>query len=99
MADHKPELWQLARELKDLMWSEVKAMAIQLKIKHYKLERIERKYSDDNERLNSVMNLWLAENEASCWKNIVDALRAIEKNSLAADIQKRYCQPLPASLG
>ena len=55
-------------------------MAIQLKIKYSKPERIERKYSDDNERLNSIMNLCLAENEASCWKNIVDALRAIEKN-------------------
>ena len=89
----KPQLKDLIRELSDLSWSEVKDAAIQLGIKFNKLQWIERKYSDESERLSAAMQLWLETDTEACWKKIAEALRVNEKNALAEGIETKFCRP------
>ena len=89
----KPKLSQLALALKDLTWSEVKAMAVQLEIDYSKLEQIQQQNSELSDRLHSAMNSWLKSDPNASWAKIVRALKAISKNVLASELEQKYCQP------
>ena len=89
MSDVKPKLKQLALELRDLTWSEVVQLAVQLEIKYQTLRQIEERYSDVKARVIAAMDCWLELDPTASWKNIVKALKAIEKNVLAEKI--KYC--------
>ena len=91
MSHVKPQLDELDVELKGLAWSEVKQLAVQLKVEYPTLRKIEEKYNSDAEPcLLTAMQCWLDEDTTASWGKIVDALRAIDKRVLADDIQKKY---------
>ena len=90
----KPKLSQLALALKDLTWSEVKAMVVQLEIDYSKLEQIQQQNSELSDRLLCSMNSWLKSDPNASWAKIFRALKDISKNVLASELEQKYCQPL-----
>ena len=94
MPDRKPQLRELALALNSLSWSEVKAMAVQLKMDYSKLEKIEERRIEGSDRLLSAMNMWLKSDANATWARIIKALNDTDKNVLAKAIEQKYCQPL-----
>ena len=91
MSHVKPQLDELDVELKDLAWSEVKQLAVQLKVEYPTLRKIEEKYNRDTEPcLLAAMQCWLEGDTTASWGKIVDALRAIDKGVLAGEIEEKY---------
>ena len=86
----KPKLRELALEMDQLSWSDVKSLAIQLDIGYATLRRIEDANQDISDPKNSTMEIWLETDSTASWKKIVRALNAIQKNELAKNIEKKY---------
>ena len=100
MSDVRPELRQLALELDDLTWMDVKSMAVQLGVRYAMLEQIECDKMDHSSRRLSVMATWLDIDPGASWKKVISALTAIDKNVLALQLEKKYptppaAQPVP----
>ena len=86
----KPKLKELVLELRELTWSEVVQLAVQLEVDYPTLRKFEDKYTDDERRVLASMSCWLEANTAASWKTLVKALRAIEKKALAKKIKEKY---------
>ena len=82
MSAVKPNLGKLALWLKDLTWSEVKLMALQLCIDFDTLRRIEEDKKEASDRLLCAMDTWLKSDTEASWKKVVEALVAIGKTVL-----------------
>lgn len=82
----QPQLSDLTLALKDLTWSDVKNMAIQLRLEYATLKQIEGQYSEPSDRLSATMGEWLSSDCNASWKYIVKALKAIGKNVIANEI-------------
>ena len=94
MSDVKPKLNELALALNTLTWSEIKSMAIMLRMEYFILEQIEDEKSKLSDRLLSAMDMWLNNDSNASWARIVRALEDADKNVLAKTIEQKYCQPL-----
>ena len=94
MSDRKPQLSELALALNSLSWSEVKSMAVQLKMDYSELEKIEERGIEVSDRLLSAMNMWLKSDANATWARIIKALNDTDKNVLAKEIEQKYCQPV-----
>lgn len=92
MSDRKPRLKEIALQFRDLTWSEVKSLAIQLDVKYSKLKQIEDGHRDHNTRLYEAMDTWLEKDPDATWAKLIEALKSIEKNMLASQLEKRFCQ-------
>ena len=95
MSDVRPELHQLALALENLTWSEVTSMAVQLRVDFSKLEQIRQEKSDHSSRLLSAMDTWLKTDPGASWKKVINALRATNKNVLALELERKYCNAIP----
>ena len=92
-SENKPEHAELIKELENLSWEEVKNMAVQLEdgdMTLEVLERIERRYSSESERLSKAMHEWLERDTGASWAKVVAALRVIKKNKLAEKLVELY---------
>ena len=91
MADVKPKLPDLSRELEDLTWLETMKFGVQLEMKFSVLS-----YIGDtrpaNVRLLAAMDAWLQSDPKASWKKVVRALRAIRKEVLAQELEEKYCR-------
>ena len=98
----------LVSELQSLSWSDVKCMAIHLdRMDLPVLDKIEEDHPNDSkQRVMYAMKEWLQRDTEASWKKVVCALRKIQKNALATDIEKEYCaaittphpsEPMPLS--
>ena len=94
MSDRKPELSELALALNTLSWSEVKSMAVQLRMEFFKLQHIEQQNVTVTDRLLSAMDMWLNSDTNATWARIIKALNDTDKNVLAKEIEQKYCQPV-----
>ena len=94
MSDRKPELWELALALNTLSWSEVKLMAVQLRMEYFRLQHIEQQNTAVTDRLLSAMDMWLNNDARATWARIIKALNDTDKSVLAKEIEQKYCQPL-----
>ena len=94
MSDRKPELWELALALNTLSWSEVKLMAVQLRMEFFRLQHIEQQNTAVTDRLLSAMDMWLNNDANATWARIIKALNDTDKSVLAKEIEQKYCQPL-----
>ena len=95
MSDRKPQLKELALALReDLTWSDIESMALQLDMPYIKLQQIKQQSNELTECLHSAMHSWLESDPKASWARIVTALNAINKNVLAKEIERKYCQPL-----
>ena len=92
MSDRKPRLKELALELRDLTWSEVTSLAIQLDVKYSKLKQIEDGNRHHNTRLYEAMDTWLENDPDATWAKLIEALKSIDKNVLASQVEKTFCQ-------
>lgn len=86
----RPKLRELALELEDLSWSEVKSMAIQLDMEFTTLKRIEERNSEISDRVLSAMETWLKTDTKASWRRIIRALNAIRLNVLAEEIERKH---------
>ena len=89
-------LRELALALSGLSWAEVKAMAVQLGMDFPALSQIEQQTSEFSDRLHATMDAWLKTDPHASWKAAVRALRAINKNVLAMELEEKYAPTLPA---
>ena len=94
MSDRKPGLNELALALDTLSWSEIKSIAVQLRMEYFRLKQIEQQNTELSDRLLSAMDMWLNNDSNASWARIITALRDIDKNVLAKTIEQKYCQPL-----
>ena len=91
MSDVKPEIDELARELECLTWGDVTAMTVQLKVEFSTLQQIRQDKPDQRSRVLAAMTEWLNNDGEPSWKKLASALRVIEKNVLADELEKKYC--------
>ena len=98
MSDVRPELHQLALELDDLTWMDVKSMAVLLGVRYAKLEQIECDKMDHSSRRFSAMDTWLKTDPGASWKKVISALTAINKNVSALELEKKYPTPPAATV-
>ena len=77
------KLSQLARELDELSWAEVKAMAIQLDMEFSTLRKIEERNKAISDCFLHAMDMWLNTDPKASWEKIVKALNATNKKVLA----------------
>ena len=94
MSDRKPQLRELALALNSLSWSEVKSTAVQLGMEYFRLQQIEQQSIAVTDRLLSAMDMWLNSDANATWARIIKALKDIDKNVLAKEIEQKYCQPV-----
>ena len=91
----RPQLKDLIQELKDLAWSDVHNMTIQLGLKYPTLKKIEEQHSEPSSRLSAAMQAWLDSDCQASWKKIVKALEDIGKTVLAKQIRDRKLNDQP----
>ena len=96
MSKRCPELRNLASELKVLRQSEVKHMAMYLtKMSITVLDQIQENHSTEPGLfVTYAMEEWLNRDVEASWAKVVSALREIEKNTLAAKLEEKYCAPI-----
>ena len=94
MSDRKPQLKELALALRDLTWSDIESMALQLDMPYIKLKQIKQQSNELTECLHSAMHSWLESDPKASWARIITALNDIDRNVLAKEIEQKYCQPL-----
>ena len=87
-----PKIRELLIALEMISWSELKLLAPHLT--NYNLlpllTDIERDYQGKERHLHAFQ-AWLERDLDASWENVVSALRAIYKNVLALEIEKKYC--------
>ena len=86
-----PQLNELATALRELTWSEVTNMAVQLGMNHSKLKQIQETNSELSDRVLRAMATWLDTDQKASWDKIVQALKNIDKNVLASKLKQNYC--------
>ena len=94
MSDRKPQLKELSLALRDLTWSDIESMSLQLDMPYIKLQQIKQQSNEPSQCLHSAMHSWLENDPKASWARIVTALIDINKNVLAKEIEQKYCQPL-----
>ena len=82
----------LVSELQSLSWSDVKCMAIHLdRMDLAVLDQIEENHPNDSkQRVMYAMKEWLQRDTEASWKKVVGALRKINMNALATEIEGKY---------
>ena len=66
-------------------------MAVQLGVDFSTLQQIKEDNSEQSVRLLAAMNNWLSNDHEASWKKVVGALKTIDKNVLADELEKKYC--------
>ena len=91
------QLKDVAEELSDIQWKDVKCMAVHLnQMSWATLENIESSSSVNNERVNCAVDTWMRRDVNASWGQLVSALRKVKQNALAEKICARYCPDMPA---
>ena len=91
------QLKDVAEELSDIQWKDVKCMAVHLnQMSWATLENIESSSSVDDERVNRTIHTWMSRDVDASWGQLVSALRKVKQNAIAEKIRARYCPNMPA---
>ena len=90
MATARPTIKELSSELSDVVgkWRD---LGIELEIPSGKLDAIKDDHGSSKQRLTAMLEWWLSKYPKKGWKDIVDALRAIDKEDVADIVQQKYC--------
>ena len=93
----KPEHRALVSALSSLKWSDVKLMAIHLpRMDFTTLNMIEEGHPTEPKLwVVYAMDEWLQRDTEASWAKVVSALREINKNALATEIEKDYSMTTP----
>ena len=75
-AHQPPKIDELVEELGNLQWSDVKLMAIHLKIDIPTLDRIEADRVKSSDRLVDFLSIWLKRDTGASWGKLFEALEA-----------------------
>ena len=89
----RPEIHELTNALDRLPWTDIKRMAIQLKVELSTLDNIELERPVARERALYAMKEWLNHDTEASWGKVVDALRNISVKTVAKEIEDKYCSP------
>ena len=88
----RPELKVLIRVLRDLPWSSVRPMALQLGCMNSNLlQSVEEESHAAEGRLYRAMDKWLQGDVSASWDQLVQALTNVQLNVLAEEIRAAYC--------
>ena len=91
------QLKDVAEELSDIQWKDVKCMALHLNQMSWDtLGDIESSSSVNNERVICAVDTWMRRDVNASWGQLVSALRKVKRNALAEKIRARYCPDMPA---
>ena len=96
MSSAKPRLAQLAHSLKELTWSKVKLMVLQLSDDYDTLRKIDENKKELSDKVLDAMDAWLKSDTRASWEKVVEALSDIDKNVLAEKLKTKFCQTPPA---
>ena len=80
----------LINELSDLSWSDVKLLALQLKVKPNVLDDIGNDYRGDDRKIQA-MQAWLNNEPDASWESVVTALQKMRLGSKADEIASKHC--------
>ena len=92
----RPKLTELASDLDNLRWSDVKRMAMRLTNMNLTvLDKIQESHSaEPGLWVTYAMQTWLDRDAEASWAKVVIALRETEMNNLAAKLEGKYCAPI-----
>ena len=91
------QLKDVAEELSDIQWKDVKCMALHLNQMSWDtLGDIESSSSVNNERVICAVDTWMRRDVNASWGQLVSALRKVKQNALAEKIRSRHCPDMPA---
>lgn len=66
-------------------------LGLKLGLKTSKLRKLENSYSGDTDRLKAEMfDVWLENSPDATWGDLIKALRVMNKNRVASDIEAKY---------
>ena len=94
----RPKLRELASELDSLSWSDVKRMAMQLDGMEFALlNKIQVSHSNEPDNwVTHAMEAWLNRDNRASWNKVVSALRKVQMNTLATQLEEKYCADISA---
>ena len=70
----------------------MKEVALQLPVEFSELKKIEEGHAQISDRVLNALHAWLESDTEASWKKVVDALRSIDKNVLAKEIEEEFCR-------
>ena len=86
-ADDVPKLKDLVYELKEVDWHE---LGVQLEVPTHILNNFGKENQTEARKLSEVLQYWLNNNDAN-WKEIIEALRRIDKHeNIIKKIESEY---------
>ena len=68
-----------------------KQLGLQLSLQQSTLDEIELNNHDVANMKSSMLDQWLRKTPIAAWKNVVSALRNIDEERVAKDIEEKYC--------
>ena len=83
-------------DLSDLSWSDIKLLALQLKVKLNTLEDIGNDYKGDDRKVQAIQ-AWLNNDPDASWEMIVEALQRMGMSAVADDIASKQDLVVTAS--
>ena len=90
MASARPTLHQLRDALAEGVASEWYDLGVCLEVSSGILQTIEQDYGTSHRRLTAMIETWLSKNPKGCWRNIIDALKEMDKNNVVGKITEKY---------
>ena len=89
----------LSNELRDLTWSDIKDLAVQLKIDFNKLLKLEEQTDQPTDRMHRALNIWLQKDPNASWEKIINALDRVKgKDVLIQTLKEKYLPQSPGIL-
>ena len=71
--------------------SDWRTLGIQLEVDYFTLDRIERENPKMVDRMSQMLYTWILKKPDATWEHIVTALREMNLNSIAKNIEAEYC--------
>ena len=100
MDDVKPKFMaDLSTELRDLTWSGIKDLAVQLEIDFNELLKIEEQTDQATDRMHRALNIWLKKDPNASWEKVINALDRVKgKDVLIQKLKEKYLPQSPGNL-
>ena len=94
----KPKLSELSNELRELTWSDIESLAVQLEVDFHELLRIQEQTDQPTNRMHRALNIWLEKDTSASWEKVINALDRVKgKDVLVRRLKEKYIPQSPGN--
>ena len=94
----KPELSELSNELRELTWSDIESLAVQLRVDFHELLKIQEQTDQPTNRMHRALNIWLGKDPSASWEKVINALDRVKgKDVLVRRLKEKYVPQSPGN--